>query len=131
MTNKHLKVLSLAVLFAIPVGCGQAGISDDAPPTSYPSQWEDESETPYPDESWDPGPAPWEDCMEGYGESCEEMYGSGSADSEEESRCVHGTWNPDDNDGLGSCICDEGYASENCSSCAAGYIMTPDGCESE
>ena len=132
MSKRSLKVVSgIVVLLVSIAGCGDTSMKADLSTEALESQWEDEESTPYPDEAWDPGPAPWEDCMEGYGSDCEDMYGSGSAGYNEGSPCEHGVWDPEANEGIGGCSCDVGYTSENCSTCDTGYIMTQDGCVSE
>ena len=127
MTNRTNHATTLIFLTAtLLCACGDTTVPREADAPAHGS-----TAVPYPDEPWDPGAPPWEDCMDGYGEDCEEMYGSGSTTYDTNSLCAHGEWDAQASDGAGRCICDEGYATDDCSECDTGFTMTPDGCVSE
>ena len=127
--NPNSKRRTIAFVTSIILGaCGGTAESPSNQPRMLTAET---SDIPYPDEPWDPGPAPWDDCLNGYDETCDDMYSSGSSSYGEGSLCIHGTWDPYGNDGEGTCLCNEGYTSINCSECDIGFTMTATGCVSE
>ena len=125
-TNTRVTLICLTCLLLYACGDTASPNANDVSP-----QPSDAADVAYPDEPWDPGEAPWEDCMDGYGDECNDGYGSGSTTYGEAALCTNGYWDAQANDGEGVCICDEGYTSENCSDCDTGFTMTANGCVSE